>query len=86
MLKIGGDIITERSVIEGEVVTEVTPVAGEIHFGGGETYRGEYTFTPSAQTQTIEIAGKTARENIIINPVPSNYGLITWNGSTITVS
>lgn len=86
MLKIGGDIITERSVVEGEVVTEVTAVAGEIHFGGGETYGGEYVFTPSAQTQTVEIAGKTARENIIINPVPSNYGLITWNGSTITVS
>jgi len=86
MLTIGGDIITERSVIDGEVVTEVTSVAGEIAFGGVEAYRGEYTFTPSSQTQTIEIAGKMARENITINPVPSNYGLITWNGSTITVS
>lgn len=49
-------------------------------------YEGSYVFTPSANTQTIDIAGKQARENITINPIPSNYGLITWNGATLTVS
>lgn len=53
---------------------------------GVERYEGEYEFTPSSQIQMIEISGKMAADNIIINPVPSQYGLITWDGTTITVS
>ena len=49
-------------------------------------YEGSYEFTPSEQTQTIEISGETATRNIVINPIPNNYGLITWNGATLTVS
>ena len=51
-----------------------------------EIYDGDYEFTPTLEEQTIMIADKTATADIIINPIPSNYGLITWNGSTITVS
>ena len=49
-------------------------------------YNGATEFTPSDEAQTIEIAGKTATQNITINPIPSNYGKITWNGSALTVS
>lgn len=51
-----------------------------------EKYDGPYEFTPSAQTQVIPIAEKKALANIIIKPVPQNYGRITWNGSVLTVS
>ena len=53
---------------------------------GVETYDGPYEFTPTAGSQTIEIDHKMATANIIINPIPSNWGLITWNGATLTVS
>lgn len=49
-------------------------------------FEGDYEYTPSGETQTIEINGLRAIADIVINPIPSNYGLITWNGSTITVS
>ena len=49
-------------------------------------YDGPYTFTPSLAAQTAQTAQKIAAHNIVINPIPSNYGLITWNGSTLTVS
>lgn len=49
-------------------------------------YDGAYEWTPSESVQTIEIANKKALDNIKINPIPSNYGLITWDGTTITVS
>ena len=49
-------------------------------------YQGAYEFTSSAETQTVETAGLVLEENIIIDPIPDNYGLITWDGSTITVS
>lgn len=49
-------------------------------------FPGPYVVTPSSEAQTLETANMTTTENIIINPVPSNYGLITWNGSFLTVS
>ena len=49
-------------------------------------YDGPYEWTPTDEIQTIEIAGKKAIDHIKINPIPQNYGLITWNGSTLTVS
>lgn len=53
---------------------------------GVDVYDGEYEFTPTEDTQTVSIENKMAVQDITINPIPSNYGLITWNGSTITVS
>ena len=49
-------------------------------------YDGPYEFTPTEDTQTVAIERKMATENIVINPIPYNYGLVTWNGSTLTVS
>jgi len=51
-----------------------------------EHYQGEYDFTPTSERQFISITGMIADEDIIIEPIPSNYGLITWNGSIITIT
>lgn len=60
--------------------------ATNIQIVDGEKYKGEYEVTPSAETQTLETQGLTLNENITIKPIPSNYGLITWDGSILTVS
>ena len=72
------DLINE---IEGEfgVVTKVTEY-------DAPTYTGETNITPSTSEQVLNTADKVVTRNIVINPIPSNYGLITWNGSTLTVS
>lgn len=49
-------------------------------------YDGPYEVTPGASAVTLETNGMAMAGDIVINPIPSNYGLITWNGSTITVS
>ena len=49
-------------------------------------YQGSLEITPSAETQTIETAGYMMPANLIVNPIPNNYGLITWDGATLTVS
>ena len=49
-------------------------------------YTGATEVTPSVQRQVLETANHAVASNIVINPIPSNYGLITWNGSTLTVS
>lgn len=52
----------------------------------GEIYDGPYEFTPSQETQYAPTDGRVLLDNIRINPIPQNYGLITYNGRTITVS
>ena len=49
-------------------------------------YEGDYFATPSGEAQTISTKNLRMTDDFVINPIPSNYGLITWNGSTITVS
>ena len=51
-----------------------------------DIYEGPIEFTPSEEEQVINIAEKYSNESITINPIPSNYGLITYNGQIITIS
>ena len=51
-----------------------------------DEYSGPYEFTPRNAPQVVEIANKKATADITIGPIPDNYGLITWDGSTLTVS
>ena len=74
---LSGTLSGDGTVSGGLSVPTVTPV---------EPYEGSYEFTPSGERQEIEIENKRATQNIIIDPIPENYGLITWDGSVITVS
>ena len=49
-------------------------------------YQGSYDITPTSEAQVLHMEGLTASTDLVIEPIPSNYGLITWDGSTITVS
>ena len=51
-----------------------------------DEYSGPYEFTPGNAPQVVALANKKATADITIAPVPQNYGLITWDGSTLTVS
>jgi len=50
------------------------------------TYDGAYEVTPTEDTQILETHGKIMAHDVQVNPIPNNYGLITWNGSVLTVS
>ena len=49
-------------------------------------YTGETTVTPSDEQQILHTENLSVMSDIVINPIPNNYGLITWDGSTLTVS
>lgn len=49
-------------------------------------YEGEYQFTPTEYEQVIPVYDLVCDQNITIDPIPTNYGKITWNGSVLTVS
>ena len=49
-------------------------------------YDGITDITPSQDTQILQTSNKTLTRNIVVNPIPSNYGLVTWDGSRLTIS
>lgn len=51
-----------------------------------ESYHGSVDITPTTDVQVLATQGKVLDTNITIEPIPNNYGLITYNGSIITVS
>ena len=51
-----------------------------------DVYDGITEVTPTTEQQVLQTYNKTVTRNIIINPIPSNYGLVTWDGSKLTIS
>lgn len=51
-----------------------------------ERWEGPYEVTPTASAQTLATSGLQMASDLTIGPIPSNYGLVTWDGSTLTVS
>ena len=49
-------------------------------------YTGAYTVTPTQETQILPTEGLMMSHDVTVNPIPSNYGLITWTGSVLIVS
>ena len=54
--------------------------------GRGYPYDGPYEVTPTRYTQVLYTNGKTLADDVTVKPIPPEYGLITYNGSVITVS
>ena len=73
----------------GSISTAVPAIGGSITVpqGVGVTqYDGATSVTPSGSPVTLSTKGKFVMEDITVGAIPQNYGLITWNGSTLTVS
>ena len=44
-----------------------------IREGGGGPYTGDYTVTPSAETQTLPTTNKKLSQDVTVNPIPSGW-------------
>lgn len=75
------DVIVPAPAIE---TSTGIPIARELV--EREPYEGAYTITPSAEQQVLQTKNLRMTDNVVVGAIPSNYGLITWNGSTLTVS
>lgn len=87
-MDVGADTTTVPMTIETDVpiVGMSMSAAYSVQIKPSAQYQGDYVITPSAETQILETQNLLCADNITINPIPSNYGLVTWNGSTLTVS
>lgn len=61
-------------------------VGGLMYDRGADMYEGAYEVTPTREGFVLPTSGLRMADNLRVNPIPSNWGLITWNGSTLTVS
>lgn len=73
--------------IELQEPTTLDLTLGDISMSGNlPTYHGTTHVTPSSEQQTLSTANTSVYEDIVIDAIPSNYGLITWDGYTLVVS
>ena len=82
-----GGTLSAPAKLQG-VVSVQESLAGALTIAGGDipAYHGETTVTPSQEAQVIPCGGYAMPQNIIVEAIPSNYGLITWDGVTLSVS
>lgn len=80
---VGVPDITVRAAVPGASAGLNAPVVKE--YVNAPAWQGDYTFTAGDNEQTIVVAGYRMIQDIKIAPVPSNYGKIDWDGSTLTV-
>ena len=78
-------IIEARAELMGTIEARAELVNG-IRIVDYDPYPGPYEVTPSSSSQTLGTNDMRMTDDIVVMPIPSNYGLITWNGSTLTVS
>lgn len=91
MMHVYGEItgtLSPGATISGTLSTPVR-IAAELtvpEYVYPPVYSGPVEITPTNETQRLETDSFYMQSDIIINPIPSNYGLITWDGSTLLVS
>jgi len=86
--KVKGNILKTNISVSGNSDIKKLSLHGDIKTDASlyPKYSGIVEVTPSQDEVILATAGTIVRDNIKVNPIPSNYGLITYNGAYITVS
>lgn len=81
---LSGKLTAEDKII-GEISTK-NNLTGNIAVSKGYAeFGGFYEITASDEVQTIPVGGLLMRKDITINPIPNNYGRISWNGAELFI-
>lgn len=76
-----------RATFQSPKITADTKLPVQVNVVMGDKYDGDYIVTPKAdEEQVLPTRGKTMEYDLTVSAIPQNYGLITWNGTTLTVS
>lgn len=67
-----------------EIKMKIAPA--KVVYQGGEAYEGDYEITPSEELQTLPTANRQLARNIVVAPIPKNYGRITYSGGGIIIT
>lgn len=84
--------INGRLSVDGRItgrLAGVSGVAAEItapRVVPPRAYEGICEVTPGQEAVTLATAGLVMLQDITVNPIPQEYGRISWDGSRLTVS
>ena len=67
-----------------EIKMKIAPA--KVVYQGGEAYEGDYEITPSEELQTLPTANRQLARDIVVAPIPKNYGRITYSGGGIIIT
>lgn len=82
-----GEVAGDIAVHVGEAAAPVPArLDGPVYSVGVPTYDGPQEVVPGRHAQVLRTDGTKVVGDIVVDPIPSNYGLVTWDGSVITVS
>lgn len=86
--------ITAKGYLSGNIIAKAS-LSGNITASAsfGQTvilenlpvYGGTTEVTPSNQAQVLLTENKALTRNIVVNPIPEDYGRLLWSGNTLTV-
>ena len=83
--------VTPTATIQGDVAASA--VVSDTLVGGiiirevpWPIYDGPTEIAPGEEEQVLQTDGTLLQQNITVAAIPANYGLITWDGSKLTVS
>lgn len=81
-------VISSKNDLRGSISSdqEMRGALATAHVSNAPTFKGEYEITPTEEVQVIKTAHNILNRDIVINPIPSNYGKITWDGGVLTIS
>ena len=74
--------ISVRPIVGRETVKLSVPEHSVIL---ADLYSGPYEITPSDETQILSTKKFQMEKDVVINPIPSNYGKIIWDGATMKI-
>ena len=86
------DGVTKLDLREDTATAADVALGKSFHLASGEATTGTASLqtksaTPTEQTQVIEAdSGSFGLSSVTVNPIPTNYGRVTWNGSVLTIS
>lgn len=79
--------LKSENIKDGVTIFGVTGSLIPDQGGTPEAILQQKTVTPTSQEQVIEPDdGYDGLSQVVVNPIPSNYGLVTYNGSNLRIS
>lgn len=80
---VSGNVQTVASV-EGSLTGGVLVIGGGLDLA--PVYDGTYHVTPSSEQVVLPTSMRMLAKDIVVDPIPSNYGLISWDGARLMIS
>ena len=63
-----------------------TRIAVKSDYVSSKPYDGSYGAVPSVEAQVFGTAGRLMERDFVVAPIPSNYGLVEYDGTGLSVS